>query len=253
MRIEAKSVRCFRGITLVELLLALMAMMVIASLAWKGSTGIINCCTNSRVTAELGGLDRALVDFAVAFGDFPPDFHDSTAVWKFLRGRFPKCPQAKYPDMCSQSPASALYFWLAGPDGQGYSANPANPFGKGGRRIGPFYRFVPEQLKCVDGVVQYYPPRGINGSPYVYFRGVKGYDGHPGWGTAHPYRSSKDGSWINPDTYQILSPGVDGTFGQGFHFPGGADYDDANLDDMANFTHGDTMGRAQPKTVVDEK
>ena len=150
--------------------------------------------------------------------------------------------------MCNQGPASALYFWLAGPDGQGYSTNPADPFGKGKTRIGPFYRFRPEQLKRVDAVMQYFPPRGIDGSPYVYFRpGSKGYDGHPGWGTAHPYRSSKDGEWINPKTYQILSPGNDGTYGRGFHYPGGSDYDDANLDDMANFTRGDTMGQAKPK------
>ncbi len=248
MRIQARSVRRLRGITLVELLLTLTAVMILSALAWKGATSAINCCNNSRVTAELGTMDKALVDFAVQFGDFPPDFHDTVAVWKFLKGRFPKCPQQKYPDMCGQSPATALYFWLAGPDGRGFSTNPADPFGSKGPRIGPFYKFVPEQLKRVDGLMQYCPPRGADGSPYVYFRGgPKGYDGHIGWDTARPYRNSKDGSWINRETYQILSPGADGKYGSGCRFPSGIDYNAANYDDMANFTRGDTMGQAMPK------
>jgi hypothetical protein len=252
MRTATVGVRRFRGISLIELLLVMMALMMVAGLTWKASTTVILCSTNSRVTAELGVLDRALADFAVAFGDYPPDFHDMVAVWKFLKGRFPQCPTHKYPDMCGQSPATALYFWLAGPDGRGYSTNPTDPFGKGEHRIGPFYKFVPEQLKKVDGMMQYYPPRGNDGSPYVYFRGgVKGYDGQPGWGNAHPYRNSKDGKWINPDTYQVLSPGVDGMYGKGCRFPSGIDYDDSNLDDMATFTRGDTMGQAKPKNAAD--
>jgi hypothetical protein len=252
MRIQSGGVRSFRGITLVELLLALAALMIMASVAWKAGTSVIDRCNNSRVTAEIGALDRALVDFATEFGDYPPDFHDTIAVWKFLRGRFPKCPQSKYPDMCGQNPASALYFWLAGPNGRGFSTNPADPFGDGKSRVGPFFKFVPEQLKNVDGLMQYYPPRGIDGSPYVYFRGgLKGYDSHPGWSPARPYRNSTDGAWIYAKTYQILSPGTDGKYGSGSRFPGGVDYDAANLDDMSNFSRGDTMGQAKPKNVAD--
>ena len=100
----------------------------------------------------------------------------------------------------------------------------------------------------MDGVIEYFPPRGADGEPYVYFRGgPKGYDEHPGWGLVRPYRKSDDGSWINGDTYQILCPGSDGKYGSGHHFPGGIDYDAANLDDMANFSRGDTMGEARPK------
>jgi hypothetical protein len=104
----------------------------------------------------------------------------------------------------------------------------------------------------VDGLIEYCPPRGIEGAPYLYFRGgLKGYDGHIGWGTARPYRNSKDGSWINSTKYQILSPGSDGVYGRGCRFPSGVDYDTANLDDMANFTRGDTMRQAMPKNAVD--
>jgi hypothetical protein len=248
MRIRASDVRHCGGLTLIELLLVLAAMMFLASLGWKAASTAIVLANNSRVTAEIGGMGKALDAFAVQFGEYPPDFHDSEAVWKFMKQRFPQCPWQKYPDFCGHSPATALYFWLAGPDGNGFSSNAANPFAKGGARIGPFYRFTPSQLKRVDGLMQYFPPRGIDGAPYLYFRGGrKGYDGQPGWPPAKPYRSSKDGSWINRDTYQILSPGTDGTYGSGCRFPDGIDYDEANMDDMANFSQGDTMGKAQAK------
>jgi len=225
-----------------------MAVMILSGLVWKAGTEVITLSNNARVTAEIGALNRGLDAFALQFGEYPPDFHDPVDAWKFLKQRFPKCPSDKYPCLCGYSPASALYFWLAGPNGRGFSANPINPFDNGASRIGPFFKFAPDQLKKVDGLMLYYPPRGIKGSPYVYFRaGAKGYDGHSGWPPVLPYRNSKDGSWINPNTYQILSPGSDGKYGSGNHFPIGDDSDDASLDDMANFTQGDTMGQAKPK------
>jgi Tfp pilus assembly protein PilE len=255
MQIEVAGGRRLRGLTLVELLLALVAIMIMATLGWKAATTAIKYSNNARTTAEIGAMSKGLEDFAIQFGDYPPDFHDSAAVWKFLKTRFPECPHYKYPiNLCDYGPESALYFWLAGPNGQGFSANPANPFAKGGDRIGPFFKFIPDQLKMVDGCMQYFPPRGIDGSPYVYFRGgPKGYDGHPGWPPVHPYRDSKRGGWIYGDKFQILSPGSDGKYGAGNHFPDGPDYDEANLDDIANFSQGDTLGDARPKTVVDKK
>jgi type II secretory pathway pseudopilin PulG len=248
MRVPGIRIGRSGGITIVELMLALMAVMVLAGLAWKGATSAVNVANNSRVTAEIGKMNEALEAFALRFGEYPPDFHDTVAVWKFLKRRFPECPWQRYPSFCGHSPASALYFWLGGPDGRGFSTNPANPFDNCAARIGPFFRFTPDQLKRVDGIMQYYPPRGIDGAPYLYFRGgPKGYDGHPGCPPVRPYRNSKDGKWIYPDSYQILSPGADGEYGSGNHFPGGVDYDDANLDDMASFSQGETMGQAKPK------
>ena len=165
MRIRAAGGRRFRGISIVELLLVLMAMMILAGAGYKASRCVVDHLTSSRMGMELAGLDRAMLDFAARFGDFPPDFHDTIATWRFLKGRFPQCPQQKYPDMCGQSPATALYFWLAGPEGRGFSADPKDPFGEGKTRIGPFYKFAPDRLKKVDGLVQYFPPRGIDGSP----------------------------------------------------------------------------------------
>lgn len=73
-----------------------------------------------------------------------------------------------------------------------------------------------------------------------------GYDGHPGYPPAKPYCCSSDGKWINADSFQIISPGRDGKFGSGNHFPAGRDYDYANFDDIANFSNGTTMQRSMP-------
>ncbi len=237
MRITTIGVTLRRGVSLVELLTAMTITAVLAGFLIGGAQKVIVLAANLQIAWEISQLNEAVEDFAVQFGDYPPDFHDQAKVVLFLQHHFPKCPPENYPSFAGQSPASALYFWLAGPKGKGFSADPANPFGDGPRRIGPFIRFADDRLKKKDGVVQYLPPQNKGGSPYVYFRaGEKGYTGNSGWPPARPYRDSRDGSWINADSFQILCAGHDGVYGAGNHFPGGADYDQFNLDDMSNFS-----------------
>jgi type II secretory pathway pseudopilin PulG len=244
-----------RGLTLVELVMVIMVTLILGTFVWKAAAKTIGWANNSRMSIEISQMSKALDAFCMRFGDYPPDLHDQLAVWKFLKARFPRCPRQKYPDLAKHSPASALYFWLAGPNGKGYSVNATDPFGDGGKRIAPFYKFDKERVKLVDGVMEFFPPRSKEGSaPYLYFRGsgAKGYDGHPGWSPAKPYRDSVAGKWINPDTYQILCAGNDGKFGGGNHYPGGPDYDEANLDDITSFSQGDTLERAIPKLGTDK-
>ena len=61
-----------------------------------------------------------------------------------------------------------------------------------------------------------------------------------------PWIGYSAGKWILPDKYQILSPGNDGKFGAGNHYPGGPDYDDANMDDITSFSRGETLEKAIP-------
>ena len=61
-----------------------------------------------------------------------------------------------------------------------------------------------------------------------------------------PYVSSASPStYINPSSYQLLCPGMDGNFGNyssAPQYPAGANYDQKNgLDDMTNFTSGTTV------------
>jgi type II secretory pathway pseudopilin PulG len=241
-----------RGFTLVELLLTMMAMLLVGSFIWKTATVTIGWANNSRMSIEISQLSRALEDFHTQFGDYPPDFHDQMLVWNFLKAKFPKCPHEKYPCFAEHSPASALYFWLAGPEGNGFSSDPTDPFDpKGKRRIGPFYRFDKQRLKAVGDAMHFYPPRSKDGNdPYVYFRPEKkSYLGHPGWGQARPYRSTVTQDWIAPEGFQIICPGNDGTLGSGFHYPGGTDYDAANMDDITSFSEGKTLQKQIPQII----
>jgi prepilin-type N-terminal cleavage/methylation domain-containing protein len=228
-----------RAFTLVELLTALTITAVLAGIAIVVGQRVHVNASNSRIICDIYELTQGLEAFSRQLGDYPPDFHDAKVTEAFLRQAFPKCRPENYPDLSSQNPATALYFWLAGPKGKGLSANPANPFDDGPRRIGPFCRFNPLQVREVDGTKRYFPLCNLRGAPYVYFRGGnQGYDGHPGFAPARPYRCSRDLSWINADSYQILCAGQDGKYGKGCHYPGGDDYDLANHDDITNFSGG---------------
>jgi hypothetical protein len=236
--------RIRRGASIVEVLLIVVVVMAVTALAWKIGKETIHSADRSKVIAEITKFNEAFDNFCLRFGELPPDFHDQTATLNFLKRRFPKCPPKNYPDLSCQSPASALYFWLAGPKGLGFSTNPLNPFEtKGTARIGPFFKFDKDRVHEVDDAMQYFPiRREEGGEPYVYFRGgPKGYDRHPGWNSAMPYRNSNTGKWINPDTFQLLCAGCDGKFGSGRLYPRGSDYDEYNYDDLANFTDGNTM------------
>jgi prepilin-type N-terminal cleavage/methylation domain-containing protein len=235
-----------RGFTLVELLTAITISAILVGVLLAGGMKVVSVASNVLIVWEIAQLNDAVEDFAVRFGDYPPDFHDPAAVVTFVQNHFPKCPLKNYPSFAGQSPASALCFWLGGPNGDGFSTDPTNPFGNGGNRIGPFIRFAPNRVKTKDGVSQYFPPQILGGAPYVYFRaGVKGYQGNCGYPPARPYRDSGTGQWINADSFQILSAGQDGVYGSGNHFPAGADYDKYNLDDIANFSRSGTMGQAR--------
>jgi prepilin-type N-terminal cleavage/methylation domain-containing protein len=239
-----------RGLSLLEMTTALTISAIIAGVLLAGATKIVCVASNILAVWEIAQLNDAVEDFAAQFGEYPPDFHDPADAVRFMQQHFPKCPSANYPSFAGQNPASALYFWLAGPDGRGYSTDPTNPFGNGVRRISPFIRFAENRLKKKDGVTQYFPPQiGGSGAPYVYFRaGMNGYQGNCGYSPARPYRDSTTGNWINAESFQILCAGQDGVYGSGNHFPAGADYDKFNLDDISNFSRAGTMQQAMAHT-----
>ncbi len=233
-----------RGGSIIEVLVIAAVLAAVTALVWKVGSEAIHSANRSKVIAEIAKFNEGFDNFCLRFGELPPDFHDQTVTLSFLKRRFPQCPSKNYPDLSCQSPASALYFWLAGPNGLGFSTNPRNPFEtEGTTRLGPFFKFDKDRVHEVDGAMQYFPIRkGEGGEPYVYFRGgPKGFDNHPGWNSAMPYRNSNNGKWINPDTFQLLCAGSDGKFGSGRLYPRGGDYDEYNDDDLANFTDGNTM------------
>jgi len=196
-------------------------------------------------------------------------------------------------DVLKLRPDVSLVFWLGGAQDLsgafiGFSANPQNPFDASANRIGPFFsfqkalnnpRFIAQHHLTPPGLsgnasiswnlYQYLPPNGqVQSQPYVYFRPKDGvYTSIPftptAWtvptlpyadSTAPGFTSNNMPYFVNPNTYQLLCPGLDGKYGvyptppnasnstKWPFYPAGTNYDAANgLDDMTNFTVGATV------------
>jgi prepilin-type N-terminal cleavage/methylation domain-containing protein len=169
----------------------------------------------------------------------------------------------------------------------GFSANPQNPFDASASRITPVFDFgkvgtspqliAPANNTLTGGQVaaassgvvwklyQFVPKNGVAqgvSAPYLYFKPVAGVytttpvviSTSPALSTL-PYADSTTGSpataFVNPKTYQLLCPGLDGKYGNyataGIAncpaYPSGLNYDTSNgIDDMTNFTQNDTVG-----------
>ncbi|UUO05260.1 type II secretion system GspH family protein [Blastopirellula sp. J2-11] len=133
-------------------------------------------------------------------------------------------------------PAEALVVFLSG-----FSSDVERPFtGTGDRK--KYFGFAVERLKDLDndGWLEYYPS-GVDGAPYVYFNstsyvngnGVARFPNDPNAmdavystvGQARPYCATigSTSGFANPDTFQIVTAGIDGHFG---NFPDFTDTDD---------------------------
>jgi prepilin-type N-terminal cleavage/methylation domain-containing protein len=193
-------------------------------------------------------------------------------------------PQVPFPTI---TPDTALCFWLGGaqdsdnvagaaPNFIGFSANPQNPFDGSASRVAATYDFPRDTaplrvvwpgatsgLPAITtttppvywNLYQCFPPNRKDPSsgtyaPYLYLKAVAGsYNGDIQAGTnkTSPYKDAS-GAFINPQSFQLLCPGLDGQYGSytGGKFPsypGGTNYDQTNgLDDMTNFTNGSIVG-----------
>ncbi len=165
------------------------------------------------------------------------------------------------------TPASALVFWLGGlPDANGrltgFCADPQNPFTLLGSRIPMLFEFDPDRLDLTNNRLWYAPDTGGNNVPYVYFKARQQEYGTVSGTTFIPffctyatdnicvaYLASTEPvtdlptvpltvrNWNNEKTFQIISAGLDGQFGDrvetefrfsksGLNFsPNGGDYD----------------------------
>jgi hypothetical protein len=222
---------------------------------------------------EIMQLEMALQVFKEKFGQYPPDFGEETneqkvaAVKKFLKKAFPKCPESNYPaafqsakkfDAKRYNPGTALVFWLGGmqnADGSliGFSANPEDPFNPDTKaRIKPFFDFDPARLDKNRGGIRFYPPSHRSDRSqgcYVYFRAENGTYAGKTYAEAGNSGAMQNAErctgdkieYMNPNTFQIRSFGLDGRWGPtpetrwGVLFPTADDFNPENYDDMGNF------------------
>jgi prepilin-type N-terminal cleavage/methylation domain-containing protein len=249
--------RLRRSFTIVELLVVVAVIAILASLISAAAYRAIETAVNTRIVVEIGALDLACRAFKEKFGDYPPD--NPIAANTFLKKAFPYSGDLSKTTVYV-SPATALFFWLGGMTDSygkpiGFAADPRNPFNlnQAISRIGPFFDFDATRIRGgygVAGVFAYCPPNGVDVArtdPYVYFRARPGgtYDQTVRYisnVTGRSVMASMDsfapGYFVNPNSFQIRSPGRDGCMGMGVDYPYGTDYDTANsydYDDQANY------------------
>ncbi len=216
-----------RGFSLVEMLAVVVIIGILAGFIAAAAQAAKRRALITRMRIELDGLAQAMETYRteVGSGAYPPS--DPGLAAQHLRRAFPR--YAGGMSATFSGPAEAIHFWLAGPTGDGWSANPTNPFMAAGSRVGPFFEFDPDKIR---GNHEYLPFVGSTDG-YVYIR-------------ADSYSSgsaiTRDGTeYANPYSFQIHGPGLDGKLGSGGHLNSSDGYDDDRWDDINNCCEG-TLG-----------
>jgi len=272
------------GFTLIEILavIAIIGLIAAATLvALGGARGFFSSVTTK---SRLDDVAQCLEMYKQKFGEYPPDCCATKAeIRRHILKRWPRTLKSGVVDDMVElafnetadegsDPGVAALFWMAGvPDKagdevayDGFLADEENPFGVGmsGDAIGKEPRETPiiELTFDSDGSQGgNYNKLGLifKGQPIVYFRNdYEGKDKHvPGSGVAAPYM--KGGKWYNADSFQLVLPGEDGSFGdhneegeeQHEHGRSGEDRDlkdadsvsIADWDNITNFSNGATL------------
>lgn len=180
------------------------------------------------------------------------------------------------------NPSTALTFWLGGMpiDGQprGFHSDPVKPFKLGEPRTKPYFDFDKNRLGPEGAAVrlQFFPAKIQPASPYVYFRAVKigaNYEYGAVSGTTfipyqigegnnicvayledaaneNPVGAGDKRAWRAPETYQILSAGLDGVYSTADGTPPvapsafrvsrlGVGFSSGDYDNLASFAEGE--------------
>jgi len=237
------------GFTLMEILTVMVIIGILAGMISTAAYYARVATMEGLINKELGDLHQAIEAYKAEMGEYPPDGTDPAAVKRHLRKAFHYTGPA--PDL---EPCKALVFWLGGvinEDGvpMGFSDSRTTPFDNTNtNRIGPFYEFDPTRIvPSPNSPGGEYLSNGFGAGDdvdsFVYFRAEKatGYAGKQSCCGTKPYMSTDPktaGEWVNPDSFQIHSPGLDGIHGGGTQYPSGEDYQEVDYDDQTNFSGG---------------
>jgi prepilin-type N-terminal cleavage/methylation domain-containing protein len=213
--------------TLVELLVVIGIIAILAALVTPAVMRAQAAARNAAIKAEIDMLHMAIMNYKNEYGSFPP-CDDSTLAAKHLARLFPRIPAGNIsaelaamtyapPSGTSNlSPQTALRFWLTG-----YGSNPISPVQGGVRK--KLYDF--DQSRFPNSSLEYYFPnsQSVDAATrsYVYFdaNSTNGYASMPAGSVAYrmdfnnnPPSQSTSYAFFNPDTFQIICSGRDGTF-----------------------------------------
>lgn len=245
------------GFTLVELMVVITIIIILMGLLMPVLLNVMARAREARITAEISAMDAAFKAYKERYGSYPPsDLSNPTGnslLLSHLAHAFPRCNPATETSAIptGMSAAQALVFWLSG-----FSPDPEHPISGSGTKT-PFFTFDTTRLTGSPAV--YVPTDGLN-APYLYFA-AQNYATQAayaatqgGTGVGRPYYldggSSTNGPqnlYANPSTFQIISAGLDGDYGDTSassnpspypSYPSGSGYTQGDMDNLTNFSPG---------------
>ena len=247
------------GFTLVEVLVAVAIIALLAGVVLVSLRGARGFAEAALVRNRLDDVSKALEIYKQRYGEYPPDVCASDAqIKRHILKRWPNALKSgRTDDMVAiarqymdSAPGGTLLFWLAVMDGEGFFADDRDPISivDSANEDEPRETPLIELTLDTDGKNggNWNPDLGImcNNMPVIYFRsegkdadyyGMKEYPTAK-FGDAAPYMNN--GRWYNPDSFQLIYPGEDGTFG---HCPF-EDDDEWEGDHDHHDHHGEDMG-----------
>jgi len=248
------------GFTLIELIMVIAIIAALAALIFPAINSVRSNVKVAEVRQEISGLESAIADFELKFGQAPPSqitLHEEGGTWSaqsrgIIRSLWPKFDFTQDRDFNGDSTSDATFnlkgdqclvfflggFWNSTSGFRGFSPIPTNPFASANSvpssPVGPFFDFDISRVVDVNGGVGgasysapleffpvYFDPIPDQQKPYIYASSYDG-TGYNGGdvitaasGTSFSgYVNSGNTPWKSK-TFQIISPGFDGDYGNG--------------------------------------